>query len=111
MEGEEVLKSGRGGKEWWEAGGGAGKNYLRWEEGVRSDVLCLPSLCTHQEIRPFETKNIMRVNFVGHVARVHSGYIRIKTNRLAEDEGLVLPVMVEVTRSEYREGRGGEGRV
>ena len=42
MEGEEVLKSGRGGKEWWEAGGGAGKNYLRWEEGVRSDVLCLP---------------------------------------------------------------------
>ena len=59
----------------------------------------------------------MRVNFVGRVARVHSGYIRIKTNHLAEDEVLVLPVLVEVTRSECRdgreggrEGRGGEGR-
>lgn len=70
----------------------------------------MPSLCTHQEIRPFETKNIMRVNFVGRVARVHSGYIRIKTSRLDEDEVLVLPVLVEVTRSECREGRGGEGR-
>ena len=55
----------------------------------------------------------MRVNFVGRVARVHSGYIRIKTNHLAEDEVLVLPVLVEVTRSECRDGReggrGGEG--
>ena len=67
------------------------------------------AVCSSQEIRPFETKNIMRVNFVGRVARTHSGYIRIKTNRLAEDEVLVLPVLVEVTRSECREGRGGEG--
>ena len=44
---------------------------------------------------------------MGRVARIHSGYIRIKTNRLAEDEVLVIPVLVEVTRSEW--GEGGEG--
>ena len=53
---------------------------------------------------------------MGRVARIHSGYIRIKTNRVAEDEVLVIPVLVEVTRSEWGEGgeggeeRGGEGR-
>ena len=36
MEGEgEVFKSGRGGKEWWEVRGGAGKNYLEAGGGWR----------------------------------------------------------------------------
>ncbi|XP_067136144.1 transmembrane protein 131 isoform X2 [Centruroides vittatus] len=48
------------------------------------------------EIPPYETKSVMRANFVARIERNHTAYIRIKTNSTNHDY-LVLPVEVEVT--------------
>jgi hypothetical protein len=47
-----------------------------------------------QEIPPFETKPIMKANFVGRTERNHTAFIRIRTGT---DDLLVLPVEVEVS--------------
>ncbi|BFZ14499.1 hypothetical protein BsWGS_17535 [Bradybaena similaris] len=53
------------------------------------------------EINPFETKAVMKANFVGRVESNHSAFIRIKTNKEEEHanipELLILPVEVEVS--------------
>lgn len=49
-----------------------------------------------QEIPPFETKPVMRANFIGRAEMNHTAFIRIRTNR-DQNEILVLPVEVEVT--------------
>lgn len=55
----------------------------------------------YQEIKPFETKAVMKANFVGRVESNHSAFIRIKTNKEEEhtssSELLILPVEVEVS--------------
>ncbi|XP_064610189.1 transmembrane protein 131-like isoform X2 [Liolophura sinensis] len=49
------------------------------------------------EIPPFETKPVMRANFVGRTENNHTAFIRIKTNKERDSELLILPVEVEVT--------------
>ncbi|CAG5136464.1 unnamed protein product, partial [Candidula unifasciata] len=53
------------------------------------------------EIKPFETKAVMKANFVGRVESNHSAFIRIKTNKEEEHanipELLILPLEVEVS--------------
>ncbi|GAB6023951.1 hypothetical protein CHUAL_008681 [Chamberlinius hualienensis] len=48
------------------------------------------------EIAPYETKPIMKANFLAREANNHTAYIRIKTNTTSNDY-LVLPVEVEVS--------------
>ncbi|RWS07617.1 transmembrane protein 131-like isoform X2 [Dinothrombium tinctorium] len=50
------------------------------------------------QIAPFETKAVMRANFLARSERNHTAYIRIKTNA-SDDETkqLILPVEVEVS--------------
>jgi len=50
-----------------------------------------------QEIPAYETKIVMKANFLGRVENNHTAFIRIKTNREAKDDTLILPVEVEVT--------------
>ena len=54
-----------------------------------------------QEIPPFETKPVMRANFIGRAEMNHTAFIRIRTNR-DQNEVLVLPVEVEVTSCEFQ---------
>ncbi|XP_071088410.1 transmembrane protein 131-like isoform X1 [Haliotis cracherodii] len=49
------------------------------------------------ELQPFETKPVMRANFVGRVENNHTAFIRIKTNQESDSEMLILPVEVEVS--------------
>lgn len=48
------------------------------------------------QIPPFETKTIMRANFLARSEKNHTSYIRIKTNS-SEDQFVILPVEVEVS--------------
>ena len=48
------------------------------------------------QIPPFETKTIMRANFLARSEKNHTSYIRIKTNS-SEDQFMILPVEVEVS--------------
>lgn len=48
-----------------------------------------------QEIKPYETKNVMRANFVGRVESNHTAFIRIKTDQDSSEKLLILPVEVE----------------
>ncbi|XP_054166549.1 transmembrane protein 131-like [Oppia nitens] len=48
------------------------------------------------QIAPFETKTIMRANFLARSEKNHTSYIRIKTNSSAE-QFVILPVEVEVS--------------
>ena len=48
-----------------------------------------------QEIKPYETKNVMRANFVGRVESNHTAFIRIKTDQDSSAQLLILPVEVE----------------
>jgi len=50
-----------------------------------------------QEIRPFETKAIMRASFIGRVESNHTAFIRIRTNKENKQQMLIVPVEVEVT--------------
>lgn len=50
-----------------------------------------------QEIPPYETKPVMRANFIGRVETNHTAFIRIKTNHEQAQGVLILPVEVEVT--------------
>ncbi|XP_059172508.1 transmembrane protein 131-like isoform X2 [Physella acuta] len=53
------------------------------------------------ELKPFETKAVMKANFIGRVESNHSAFIRIKTNK--ENKGrdppelLILPLEIEVS--------------
>ncbi|XP_076446798.1 transmembrane protein 131-like isoform X2 [Babylonia areolata] len=47
------------------------------------------------EIRPYETKSVMRANFVGRVESNHTAFIRIKTDKDSSEQLLILPVEVE----------------
>ncbi|XP_070197652.1 transmembrane protein 131-like isoform X2 [Littorina saxatilis] len=47
------------------------------------------------EIKPYETKNVMRANFVGRVESNHTAFIRIKTDQDSSEKLLILPVEVE----------------
>lgn len=54
------------------------------------------------ELKPFETKAVMKANFVARVESNHSAFIRIKTNKEAEHrdgppELLILPLEIEVS--------------
>ncbi|XP_064166359.1 transmembrane protein 131 isoform X2 [Anguilla rostrata] len=51
------------------------------------------------EIPPFETKGVMRASFSSRDADNHTAYLRIKTNASSEDEFIILPVEVEVTKT------------
>ncbi|XP_052281424.1 LOW QUALITY PROTEIN: transmembrane protein 131-like [Dreissena polymorpha] len=51
------------------------------------------------EIPPYETKTIMKANFVGRTENNHTAFIRIKTNSRLDRQLLVLPMEVEVTSS------------
>lgn len=48
------------------------------------------------EIPPYETRIVMRANFVARIERNHTAYIRIKTNSSLK-EYLVVPIEVEVS--------------
>src|SRR2546426_834628 len=48
------------------------------------------------QIAPFETKTIMRANFLARSEKNHTAYIRIKTNHTGGDF-VILPVEVEVS--------------
>lgn len=48
-----------------------------------------------QEIRPYETKNVMKANFVGRVESNHTAFIRIKTDHDSRSQLLILPIEVE----------------
>ena len=50
-----------------------------------------------QEIPPYDTKPIMKANFLGRIESNHTAFIRIKTNKENPDSTLVLPVEVEVS--------------
>ncbi|GFN80733.1 transmembrane protein 131-like isoform x2 [Plakobranchus ocellatus] len=53
------------------------------------------------ELQPFETKAVMKANFVARVENHHSAFIRIKTNKETDLPGLpemlILPVEIEVS--------------
>ncbi|XP_041357021.1 transmembrane protein 131-like isoform X2 [Gigantopelta aegis] len=49
------------------------------------------------ELQPFETKSVMRANFIGRVENNHTAFIRIKTDKEKNTETLILPVEIEVT--------------
>ncbi|ESO93808.1 hypothetical protein LOTGIDRAFT_228573 [Lottia gigantea] len=49
------------------------------------------------EIQPFETKSVMRANFIARVENNHTAFIRIKTSKESENKLLILPVEVEVS--------------
>eukprot|EP00118_Oscarella_pearsei_P015669 m.142894 g.142894 ORF g.142894 m.142894 type:complete len:1873 (+) comp38370_c0_seq35:509-6127(+) len=51
------------------------------------------------EIPPYQTKAVMRANFVGRVVNNHTAFIRIKTNveKDRKTEMLILPMEIEVT--------------
>ncbi|XP_052077045.1 transmembrane protein 131-like isoform X3 [Mytilus californianus] len=51
------------------------------------------------EIPPYETKAVMKANFVGRVVNNHTAFIRIKTNQEQKSHLLILPVEVEVSSS------------
>ncbi|KAL4230243.1 hypothetical protein ACF0H5_010629 [Mactra antiquata] len=52
------------------------------------------------EIPPYETKTIMKANFIGRTENNHTAFIRIKTNNNEDlQQMVVLPVEVEVTSS------------
>jgi len=48
------------------------------------------------QIRPFETKTIMRANFLARSEKNHTAFIRIKTNS-SDQHFVILPVEVEVS--------------
>ncbi|XP_014681783.1 PREDICTED: transmembrane protein 131-like [Priapulus caudatus] len=50
------------------------------------------------EIGPHETKSVMRLNFMGREENNHTAFIRIRTNKSQENEYLILPMEVEVTK-------------
>ncbi|GFS24444.1 transmembrane protein 131-like isoform X4, partial [Elysia marginata] len=53
------------------------------------------------ELQPFETKAVMKANFIARVENHHSAFIRIKTNKETEHPGppelLILPMEIEVS--------------
>ncbi|KAL5012217.1 hypothetical protein ScPMuIL_010768 [Solemya velum] len=49
------------------------------------------------EIPPYETKTVMRANFIGRIENNHTAFIRIKTNQETNNEMLILPIEVEVS--------------
>ncbi|OWF37267.1 transmembrane protein 131-like isoform X2 [Mizuhopecten yessoensis] len=49
------------------------------------------------EIPPYETKAVMKANFIGRVENNHTAFIRIKTNQEQNSRLLILPVEVEVS--------------
>ncbi|XP_061164811.1 transmembrane protein 131-like isoform X1 [Saccostrea echinata] len=49
------------------------------------------------EIPPYETKTVMKANFVGRVENNHTAFIRIKTNQEQTNNLVILPVEVEVS--------------
>ncbi|KAK0064719.1 transmembrane protein 131 [Biomphalaria pfeifferi] len=53
------------------------------------------------ELKPFETKEVMRASFVGRIESNHSAFIRIKTNKEDEHRSspqlLILPLEIEVS--------------
>lgn len=51
------------------------------------------------EIPPYETKTVMKANFIGRTENNHTAFIRIKTNQKQDTQLLVLPIEVEVTSS------------
>ncbi|XP_053399004.1 transmembrane protein 131-like isoform X2 [Mercenaria mercenaria] len=51
------------------------------------------------EIPPYETKTIMKANFVGRTENNHTAFIRIKTDKQDLQHTVVLPMEVEVTSS------------
>ncbi|XP_060574251.1 transmembrane protein 131-like isoform X2 [Ruditapes philippinarum] len=51
------------------------------------------------EIPPYETKTIMKANFVGRTENNHTAFIRIKTDKHDLQHTVVLPMEVEVTSS------------
>lgn len=56
-----------------------------------------------QEIPPYETKTVMKANFVGRVENNHTAFIRIKTNQEQTNNLVILPVEVEVSSGEWKE--------
>ena len=59
-----------------------------------------PAFVPHpQEIRPYETKTLARLNFHAPIPVNHTAFIRIRTNHTS-DPSLVLPVEVEVCEGE-----------
>ena len=60
---------------------------------------------SRKEIPPYETKAVMRANFIGRVINNHTAFIRIKTNIEKEKKTnmLILPVEIEVTGGKPRE--------
>lgn len=48
------------------------------------------------QIAPFETKPIMRANFLAKSEKNHTAFIRIKTN-MSENESVIVPIEVEVS--------------
>lgn len=63
--------------------------------------LWLDCLLCFQEIPPYETKAVMKANFVGRVENNHTAFIRIKTNQEKKSHLLILPVEVEVSSCKY----------
>lgn len=49
------------------------------------------------EIPPYDTKPIMKANFLGRIENNHTAFIRIRTKKEENDNVLVLPVEVEVS--------------
>ncbi|KAL3880716.1 hypothetical protein ACJMK2_032934, partial [Sinanodonta woodiana] len=48
------------------------------------------------QIPPFETKTVMKANFIGRIENNHTAFIRIRTDQ-EQDGFLILPMEVEVT--------------
>ncbi|GAB1597873.1 transmembrane protein 131-like isoform X1 [Argonauta hians] len=69
----------------------AGDLHLELPTGDREAITSL------WEIPPYETKPVMRANFIGRVETNHTAFIRIKTNHEHIQGVLILPVEVEVT--------------
>ncbi|XP_029658546.1 transmembrane protein 131 isoform X2 [Octopus sinensis] len=69
----------------------AGDLHLELPTGDREAITSL------WEIPPYETKPVMRANFIGRVETNHTAFIRIKTNHEHIRGVLILPVEVEVT--------------
>lgn len=53
-----------------------------------------------QEIPPYETKPIIKANFIARIEKNHTAFIRIRTNS-SEQDYLLLPVEVDVSSGNY----------
>lgn len=66
---------------------------MKEQYGLKSATFSFP----FQEIPPYETKTVMKANFVGRVENNHTAFIRIKTNQEQMNNVVILPVEVEVS--------------